>query len=242
MTDKLSGKIVIVTGGTRGLGEAIVRAVISQGGRVVFGGRDEAAGQAIASELGDRAMYMRQDVGNESDWEAVTGAAVTAFGRIDGLVNNAGMSIGGPIEELTVEGIEQLVRVNQIGVLLGMKHVIPAMRAAGGGSIVNIGSVAVPRAFASLSVYTGTKAAVAGMTRSAALELGADRIRVNVIHPGPIATKMLSAQSRARASEITPLKRIGEPDEIAGSVTFLLSDESAFITGAELNVDGGRGL
>lgn len=242
MTGRLSGKVVIVTGGTRGMGEAIVRRVISERGQVVFGGRDETAGRAIVSGLGDRAIYVRQDVGSENDWEAITGAALMAFGRIDGLVNNAGVTAGGPVEELTVDGIEQLVRVNQIGVLLGMKHVIPAMRAAGGGSIVNIGSVAVPRAFAGLVAYAGTKAAVAGMSRSAALELGADRIRVNVVHPGPIATKMLGEQSRARASEVTPMGRIGEPDEVASAVTFLLADESAYITGAELNVDGGRGL
>lgn len=246
MPSRLDGQVIIVTGGTRGMGEATVRGIVEGGGQVVFGGRDVVAGEALALELGENAMFVRQDTADEADWVAIVKTAVQAFGRIDGLVNNAGMMGKNPIAETDMALAAELVATNQTAILLGMKHVVPAMRRAGGGSIVNIGSVAVGRGMALISAYSGTKGAVAAISRSAAAELGPDGIRVNTVHPGPIATRMLDDSMGPNAqeliAELTPLGRVGQPSEIAAPVIFLLSADSSYMTGAELAVDGGRGI
>lgn len=246
MAQRLENKVILVSGGTRGLGEAISRAIVSEGGNVVFGGRDEQSGTAIARSLGERARFVRQDVTVEDDWQAMCRLATEQFQHIDGLVNNAGMLIIESLEASTLESAQRIIATNQLAVLFGMKAVVGAMREGGGGSIVNIGSVAVRRGLPSLVSYSGTKAAVVGMSRAAAAELAADNIRVNVINPGPFETEMMEQSRREKGSvenaRITPLGRLGDPREIAGTVVMLLSDESRFMTGAQIDVDGGSSL
>ena len=240
---RLAGKVVIVTGGTRGMGEALVRGIVAQGGEVVFGGRDAVAGSAIQDSVGAGARYVVHDVARTADWERVVGIALERFGKVTGLVNNAGLAIGARIERATDEQIAAMIGVNQLGVLHGMRRVAAPMRATGGGSIVNVGSAASLRAHAGVAAYAGTKAAVVGMSLAAAAEFAPDNIRVNVVHPGYFDTRLLSEASRGQGAihgvGRTPLGRVARPDEIVGPVTFLLSDESSFVTGAQLTVDGG---
>ena len=243
MSDRLAGKVVIVTGGTRGMGEAIVRGVVRHGGQVAFGGRDEAAGTAIADELGDAALFVPQDVSARADWERIVDRTLTRFGRITGLVNNAGQAHSATLRHITDADFAQQVAVNQTGVMLGMQHVTPAMREHGSGSIVNVSSPAGVRAHPGLVPYAGAKAAVIGMSLAAAGELAARAIRVNVIVPGFFATRLLDESSggrgRAIGAERCPMRRVAEPEEIVGPVVFLLSDEASYVTGATLAVDGG---
>jgi 3alpha(or 20beta)-hydroxysteroid dehydrogenase len=246
MTNRLDGKVVIVTGATRGMGEAIARGIVANGGKVVLGGRGAAQGRAVADSLGGNAIFSQLDVGNEADWEAVTTLTLQRFGKIDGLVNCAGVMGKNPLAETSVELLYSLISTNQIGVLLGIKHCVPAMRVAGGGSIVNIGSIGALRGMADISGYSGTKAAVSGISRSAAMELASANIRVNTIHPGVFATQMLDesmgSEGEIYGAKVTPLGRVGQPHEMAGPVVFLLSDESSFVTGSTLSVDGGLSL
>jgi 3alpha(or 20beta)-hydroxysteroid dehydrogenase len=246
MPSRLDGRVIIVAGGTRGMGEAIVRGIDASGGKVVFGGRDSSSGMAIARELGGDAMFVGLDVTSEQAWREIVQQAVATFGRVDGLVNCAGISESMSLGETDLGRVAQLVATNQTSFLMGMKHVLPAMRAVGGGSIVNIGSVSATRGFVNLTAYAATKGAVAALSKSAALELAPEGIRVNTIHPGPFMTKMLMDSLGEGAHEfvakVTPMARGGEPAEIAGPVIFLLSDDSSFVTGAELAVDGGRAI
>lgn len=240
----MNGKVVIVTGATGGQGEAGVRLLVASGARVVFGGRNAQAGLKIAQELGNAAIFQKHDVGNEAEWEAIVNLALERFGRIDGLVNNAGITISGLVTDIDAETVMAGIRTNQLGPLLGMKHVVPAMRRTGGGSIVNIGSEAGVRGAPRAIAYSGSKAAVAGMTRTASAELAGDGIRVNLVVPGPIDTPMIENAAGKGAAQkmakIIPLGRVGEAVDVAHAVIFLLSDEASFITGAELAVDGGR--
>ncbi|MCB4802201.1 3alpha(or 20beta)-hydroxysteroid dehydrogenase [Methylobacterium brachiatum] len=240
----MQGEVVIVTGGTRGQGEAEVRLLVEAGAKVVFGGRDEADGRRIAEELGERACFQRQDVAREADWVAIVARAEETFGKVTGLVNNAGVTITGLVTDLDAEAVMDGIRINQLGQLLGIKHVVPALRRNGGGAIVNIGSEAGVRAAPHAIAYSGTKAAVAAMSRTAAIELAKDGIRVNLVVPGPIDTPMIENAAGAGAAEkmgaIVPLGRVGRPRDVAHAVLFLLSKEAGFITGAELAVDGGR--
>lgn len=187
----MDGKVVIVTGATGGQGEAEVRLLVALGANVVFGGRQVEAGQQIASELGGAAVFQQHDVGNEAEWVAIVNLALERFGRIDGLVNNAGVTISGLVIDIDAETVMAGIRTNQLGQLLGIKHVVPAMRRNGGGSIVNIGSEAGMRGAPGAIAYLGTKAAIAGMTRTASIELAGDGIRVNLVIPGPIDTPMI---------------------------------------------------
>ena len=225
------------------MGEAAVRGIVAAGGQVVFGGRDREAGEAIAADLGGNGIYVSLDVRQEDDWARAVETATTRFGSLTGLVNNAGFAHSRRIEAITLAEIEQIIGVNQIGVLLGMKHAVPAMRAAGAGSIINIGSAASVRAHAGLAIYSGAKAAVVGMSLAVAAELAPKGIRVNVVHPGFFATRLLDESSRGTGRtagvERTPLGRVAEPEEIVGTIVYLLSDESGFVTGAEIKVDGG---
>lgn len=242
-TDRLAGKVVIVTGGTRGMGEAIVRGVVHHGGKVVFGGRDETAGTAIANALGEDAAYVRQDVTARDDWVRIVETALTRFGRITGLVNNAGEAHSATLRNITDQDFARQVAVNQTSVMLGMQHVVAPMRDHGSGSIVNVSSPAGVRAHPGLVPYAGAKAAVVGMSLAAAGELAHRAIRVNVIVPGFFATRLLDessgGQGRSIGAERTPMRRVASPEEIVGPVVFLLSDEASFVTGATLAVDGG---
>ncbi|WP_455357359.1 glucose 1-dehydrogenase [Streptomyces sp. SYSU K217416] len=238
----LSGKVVVITGGARGLGAAAAQAVVDGGGRAVITDVLEEDGAATAAKLGDAARFIRHDVTSESDWQAALDFAVAEFGRIDGLVNNAGISSNQPLEHETVEHFRQVIEINLTGVFIGIKTAIPLLRANGGGSIVNISSAAGLTGLAMTAGYGASKWAVRGMSKVGAVELAEDRIRVNSVHPGMTLTPM-TAPIGIHAGEGNypgaPMGRVGVPEEIAAAVAFLLSDAAGYMTGAELAVDGG---
>ena len=242
MSGKLEGKVALVTGGARGIGAAIVRRLHADGARVAITDVLDDAGHALAAELGERTAYFHHDVGDEAEWVETLAAATARFGGLHVLVNNAGIFHPGQIADTPVRDIEQQFRVNQLGPFLGMKHGQVPLRAAGGGCIVNISSIAGQLGFPNAAAYVGTKWAVRGMTKTAALELAPAQIRVNSVHPGFIETPMLEnnpPEANQAGIEATPLKRIGKPEEIAAAVAFLASADAGFVTGAELTVDGG---
>ncbi len=239
---RLDGKVAIVTGGARGQGEAEVRLFAAEGAKVIVSDVLVDAGQAVAASLGDSAAFFRQDVSREEDWEAVMNLAAERFGGLDILVNNAGILHNATIARHTLADYERVVSVNQVGVFLGIRAAIEPMRARGGGSIVNISSGAGLRATKYSFAYAATKYAVTGMTACAALELARDKIRVNSIHPGVIDTPMVASDDPTATDRIvraTPLRRVGEPEEIARVALFLASDEASYMTGAHVPVDGG---
>ena len=239
---RLDGKVAIVTGASRGQGEAEARLFAAEGAKVIVSDVLVDAGQAVADSLGDAAVFFRQDVSREDDWEAVMNLATERFGGLDILVNNAGILHNATIGRHTLADYERVVAVNQVGVFLGIRAAIEPMRARGGGSIVNISSGAGLRATKYSFAYAATKYAVTGMTACAALELARDHIRVNSIHPGVIDTPMVASDDPTATDRIvraTPLRRVGEPEEIARVALFLASDESSYMTGAHVPVDGG---
>jgi len=237
----LDGKVAIVTGAARGQGEAEARLFVAEGAKVML--TDVLPeGAAVAEALGDLAAFSTHDVSSAADWERVVKAATQRFGRLDILVNNAAIYKMRSLLDTTDDEFDEITRINQRGPFLGMRTAAPAMRAAGGGSIINISSGAGLRGVRNMLAYATTKWALRGMTKCAALELAADRIRVNSIHPGVIETPMLNQnpaafnQAMVRA---TPIGRIGQPEDIARMVLYLASDAASFITGAEFTVDGG---
>jgi 3alpha(or 20beta)-hydroxysteroid dehydrogenase len=241
---RLDGKIIIISGGARGQGAAEARLFVAEGARVVVGDVLEDRGRALVSELGQNASFVRQDVTRETDWESALKAA-QALGGLHGLVNNAGIYQPATLMETDTALFERHMRVNQLGPFLGMKAVVPLMEKSGGGSIVNISSTAGLRGSPGAIAYSATKWALRGMSKAAAVDLAPRRIRVNSIHPGPIDTEMLNVrtpdQNQARL-QLVPMKRMGTADEIAQLALFLLSDESGYITGAEVAIDGGATL
>lgn len=244
MAGRVSGKIILLSGGTRGMGEAQVRGLVREGAEVVFGGRDRAAGAAIAGSLGGKAHFVPLDVTQSADWDAAVDFAVTRFGRIDGLVNNAGVGATRPLVEIDDAEWASIIAVNQNGVFFGMRAGVRAMLAAGTrGSIVNVASPAGTKAHANLVAYSAAKAAVIGMSRAAAKELAPQGIRVNVFIPGFFATRLLteatSSAALDRGAQLTPLGRVAQPEESVGAMLYLLSDESGFVTGTQIVADGG---
>jgi len=242
--DRLRNKVILISGGARGQGAAEARLSVAEGARVVIGDVLEAEGRALAAELGDAAKFVRQDVTLESDWNTAVRAA-EALGGLHGLVNNAGIYQPRRLMDTDTELFERHMRINQLGCFLGMKCVVPLMERSGGGSIVNISSVAGLRGSPGAIAYSATKWALRGMTKAAAVDLAPRKIRVNSVHPGPIDTDMLKVrtpeQNAARVQQV-PMKRMGTSEEVANLVLFLLSDESGFITGAEVAIDGGATL
>jgi 3alpha(or 20beta)-hydroxysteroid dehydrogenase len=244
MGERLAGKVALISGAARGIGEADARLFVAEGARVVLGDVLDAEGEAVARELGDDACYVHLDVTQPDSWAAAVQQAESAFGPLDVLVNNAGILRFNTIEDTPLEEYEAIVRVNQVGCFLGMKAALPSLRKAGGGSIVNISSTAGLEGLPGLGSYVSTKFAVRGLTKVAALELGGDGIRVNSVHPGGTATALVTAVGSDAPAEADyeppqPIKRIAEPSEIAEMVLFLASDASSFCTGAEFVVDGG---
>ncbi|GEB53470.1 MULTISPECIES: SDR family oxidoreductase [Streptomyces] len=238
----LTGKTVLITGGARGIGAETARQAVAGGARVVVTDVLEDEGRALAAELGDAARFIRHDVTSEEDWQRAADLATSEFGSLDGLVNNAGISTGAPLETISAEFFRKVLDINLTGVFIGLKTAVPAMRRAGGGSIVNISSAAGLMGLALTGGYGASKWGVRGLTKIGAVELGTDRIRVNSVHPGMTYTPM-TAQVGIQQGEgnypNTPMARVGEPPEIAAAVCFLLSDAAAYVTGAELAVDGG---
>ena len=242
--DRLKGKVILISGGARGQGAAEARLFVAEGARVVVGDVLEAEGRHLASDLGPSAAFVRQDVTQERDWETAITAAEN-FGGLHGLVNNAGIYQPRTLTETDAELFERHTRVNQLGCFLGMKAVVPLMEQSGGGSIVNISSVAGLRGSPGAIAYSATKWALRGMTKAAAIDLAPRKIRVNSVHPGPIDTEMLrvrTAEQNQQRLQRVPMKRMGTAQEVASLVLFLLSDESGYITGAEVEIDGGASL
>lgn len=243
--NRVCGKIAIVTGAARGLGAAHSRRLIEEGAKVMLTDVLDDEGAAMAMALGPNAIFMHHDVTKEGEWQCVVAKTEAAFGPVSVLVNNAGIGSGGElIEVLDEEKYRRTIDVNQVGVFLGMKTVIPSMKRAGGGSIINISSMAGIVGFANCLAYCASKFAVRGMTKVAAIELAPFNIRVNSIHPGIIRTPLTetTAENRdiiAAGIAATPAGRVGEPDEIASVVLMLASDEARFATGAEFVIDGG---
>ncbi|MBV2153793.1 glucose 1-dehydrogenase [Kitasatospora sp. SUK 42] len=238
----LTGKTVIITGGARGLGAEAARLAVAAGANVVITDVLEDDGRATAAELGERARFVRHDVTSEEDWQRVADFAVTEFGGVHGLVNNAGISTGTLLADESVEHFRRVLDINLTGVFIGMKTVVPAMRAAGGGSIVNISSAAGLMGLALTAGYGASKWGVRGLSKIGAVELGNERIRVNSVHPGMTYTPMTASVGIQRGEgnyPNTPMGRVGEAPEIATAVVYLLSDDSSYVTGAELAVDGG---
>lgn len=238
---RFDGKVILISGGARGQGAAEARMLVAQGGKVVIGDVLEHEGEALARKLGSAAAFVRHDVTSESDWRRAVQAA-EAFGGLHGLVNNAGIYQPKALLDTDAELWERHLRINQTGCFLGMKAATPAMIRCGGGSIVNISSGAGLRGSPKAFAYSATKWALRGMTKSAAMDFARHNIRVNSVHPGPIDTEMLNVrtpeENAARIKQV-PLRRNGTADEVAQLVLFLLSDESAYITGAEIAIDGG---
>jgi 3alpha(or 20beta)-hydroxysteroid dehydrogenase len=247
----LTGKVALISGGARGLGEAAAWAICEAGGRVVLGDLLAERGEATASALraaGHEARFIPLDVRSEADWGAAVAFATDSFGGLDILVNNAGIATAATIESLAVADFQAILDINLLGTFRGMQAAIPALKARGGGAIVNISSNSTQRVSAITTSYAATKAAVANMTKSAAIHLAqtATGIRANSIHPGPHETEMLmGADAKADLPEVLalraaiPMGRMGKPQEVGAVVAFLASDAASYVTGAELFVDGG---
>ncbi len=241
---RLDGKLAVVTGAARGQGEAIAQAFADEGARVVLCDLLDEQGEKVAAAIGDAATYRHLDVADEDDWESLLRWCCDTLGDPTVLVNNAGIVKAAPLESTTIDDYRAVIDVNQIGCFLGMRSVIGPMRRAGGGSIVNTSSVAGLHGVHGVIAYSASKYAIRGMTRSAALELGPDGIRVNAIHPGTIDTPMVNTEEFAHVDRSAyfggiPAGRIGQPRDIAMMALFLASDESDYCTGAEFIVDGG---
>lgn len=238
---RLEGKVAIITGAAQGMGESHARRFVAEGAKVVITDLNEEKGTALANELGENAVFVKQNVARAEDWAAVVAKAEEAFGPVNVLVNNAGITMAKSILETTEEEYRRIVDINQVSVFLGMKNVIPSMQKAGGGSIVNVSSI---NGLVGGAVgYTDTKFAVRGMTKAAAMECTHYGIRVNSVHPGVIATPMVVQEDTKAAveefSKHIPLKRVAQPEEVTNLVLYLASDESSYSTGAEFVVDGG---
>jgi 3alpha(or 20beta)-hydroxysteroid dehydrogenase len=239
----LAGKVALITGAARGQGEAEARLFAAEGAKVVIADVLSEAGQEIAADLGDDALFAHLDVTDEQRWVAVIDAAVERFGGVDVLVNNAGIFRPGGVADQTLADYHAVIGVNQVGCFLGMRAVVPAMRTRGGGAIVNISSVSGIYGVPNVISYVASKFAIRGMTRAAAVELGPDGIRVNAVFPGPVATDMLNPGKPGIVPDglpPLPLGRAARPEELANVVCFLASDDSSFCTGGEFVVDGGR--
>ena len=253
MTPRLRGKAAIVTGGARGIGASCCLALAQEGASVLVTDVLDDEGKAVADGIrasGGRAVFRHHDVSSEAAWIAVVETAVREFGGLHVLVNNAGIARIEDVEEETLEGYQKLIAVNQTGAWLGMKAAVPAMKRAGSASIVNVASIyGTVGGNGNAIAYHASKGALRLMTKSAALRYAKEGIRVNSVHPGFIDTPMVGpflAKSEGAPNPMldyilthTPMGRVGRPEEVANAVTFLASDESSYMTGSELYVDGG---
>ncbi|GAA1543352.1 glucose 1-dehydrogenase [Streptomyces albidochromogenes] len=251
---KLDGRVVLITGAARGQGEQEARLFVAEGAKVVLTDVLDDRGEALAKELGEgSAVYVPLDVRQEADWIAAVAAAKRAFGKIDGLVNNAGILRFNELVNTPLEEFQQVVQVNQVGAFLGIRTVAPEIEAAGGGTIVNTASYTALTGMAFVGAYAATKHAVLGLTRVAAVELAAKKIRVNAVCPGAVDTPMTNPAALDPAADpvasgaavdelyrkLVPMGRIGRPQEVAALALFLTGDDSSYITGQPFVIDGG---
>ena len=242
--DRLKGKVAIITGGAGGIGEATVRKFLENGAKVVIADVQDERGEALAKELGEDTKYVHLDVREEADWEGAT-AVASEFGPLTVLVNNAGILLSASLTDTDKNDYLRVIEVNQLGTFLGIRAAIEPMKAAGGGSIINMSSVDGLQSGAGVSAYSSSKWAVRGLTKNAAIELGRYGIRVNSVHPGGIYTEMGGA-GRISEEDINqlvyanhPIPRVGQPEEVSNVVLFLATDEASYSTGAEFLADGG---
>ncbi|MET9920745.1 SDR family NAD(P)-dependent oxidoreductase [Streptomyces sp. NPDC006435] len=255
---KLDGRVVLISGAARGQGEQEARLFAAEGARVVIADVLDEQGEALAEELRgglgkDAARFVHLDVGEEEDWRAAVAAAKDAYGKVDGLVNNAGILRFNELVATPLEEFQQVVRVNQVGAFLGIRNVAPEIEAAGGGTIVNTASYTGLTGMAFVGAYAATKHAVIGLTRVAAVELAAKGIRVNALCPGAVDTAMTNPAALDPSADpeeageavaelyrkLVPLGRIGQPEEVAALALFLTSEDSSYITGQPFVIDGG---
>ncbi len=235
---RVSGKVALISGGARGMGASHARLLVDEGAKVVIGDILDEEGEALAAELGDAVRYVHLDVTDYAQWEAAVAAAVEAFGRLDIVVNNAGIANFGLIEDYTLEAWDLIVKINLTGVFYGIKSAVPALKESGAGSIINVSSTAGLQGYEALPGYNAAKYGVRGLTKNAALDLGRYNIRVNSVHPGVIRTPMTEELETPQSH--VALHRVGEPIELSNLILFLASDESSFSTGAEFVADGGE--
>ncbi len=242
---RLTDKVAIITGGARGQGEAEARLFASHGAQVVVTDVLAEQSQAVAESLGDQAIFVQHDVSSEEGWADVIDHTLHRFGRVDVLINNAAISKPLKLEDTTTATYRQIIDINQVGVFLGMRAVLQPMKQAGGGVIINVASVAGLQGTSTLFAYTASKWAVRGMSKSAALELARYNIRVNVISPGVIDTP-INHDNPDKMNQVlvqtTPLRRMGDPIEIAEAALFIASDAARFATGADFTIDGGMSI
>ena len=241
---RFDSRTVIVTGGARGMGASHARGFLAEGANVVIADVLEQEGRTLADELGDQALFSRLDVTSDADWAATVAAAENAFGPVSVLVNNAAIVRFGPIAETEPAAWRQVIDINLTGTYLGIRAAVPSMRKAGGGAIVNISAAAGMIGQFGLGSYVASKWGMRGLTKTAALELARDKIRVNSVHPGAIRTPMVAgpdtAALAAAAVSGLALPRMAEPEEITRLVLFVASDEASFSTGSEFIADGGH--
>lgn len=237
MQNTIDGQVVLVTGAARGMGAQHVRGLVAHGAKVLAADVLDDEGRALAAELGEQVVYCHLDVTDEAQWRDAVALAESSFGPIRHLVNNAGILTFGSIEDMSPQDWQRTIDVNLTGVWLGMHCVIPSIKRAGGGSIVNVSSTAGLQGYGNIGAYVASKWGIRGLTKTAALELGPAGIRVNLIHPGPIRTPMIAGMSEDMAAA-QPIARIGEPAEVTAMLLFLLAD-ATYSTGHEFVVDGG---
>ena len=245
---RLENKVAFISGGARGMGAVEAKLFAKEGAKVVIADVLEEEGrrtEAEISETGGECLFVRLDVTNEAEWQQAVAATVARFGKLDILINNAGIYRTHRVEETTSEEWDQVMDINAKGVFLGTKHAIPEMRKAGGGSIINISSVAGLVGSQESSAYNASKGAVRLLTKATAIQYASDGIRANSIHPGTIETMMTAgflSEEAHRQDRLnrTPLGRLGQPEDVAYGALYLASDEASFVTGSELVIDGGR--
>ena len=244
MGGRLEGKIAIITGAAQGMGAEHARVFVAEGARVVLTDVQEAAGSALAAELGVHARFLRHDISSATDWDTVIAATREAFGPANVLLNNAGMYFIGPVDEAEPERVRKLLDVNIYGTWLGISRIAPVMRESGGGSIIHLSSLAGIHGIPWHSIYGASKWAVRGLTKSAAVDLGPSNIRVNAILPGAIGETGMAPPGGLDEPQLAaiPLRREGSKLEVSQLAVFLASDDSAYITGSDHVIDGGRGL
>ncbi|WP_423822917.1 SDR family oxidoreductase [Salinisphaera sp. SPP-AMP-43] len=237
-SNRLADKVALISGGAGGMGASHARAIVAEGGRVVIGDLAQEAGEALAQELGEAAVFTPLDVTDTEQWEQAVATAQAHFGQLNVLVNNAGIHSGGPTERVSDADWDRIVGINLTGTFKGIRAAIPALKEAAPSSIVNISSTAGLKGFADAAGYNATKFGIRGLTKAVAVELADKGVRVNSVHPGNVMTSMI--EGLYASFDHVPMKRAAAAEEISNLVVFLASDDSSFSTGSEFVADGGE--